>query len=227
MAKQTSRGKCYFCDNVFSKSGMSRHLKACEERKIDQKEASGEPRKLYHLQIEGRYYPIYWLHVEMPAGATLAALDRYLRNIWLECCGHLSQFTIGEIYYDTHPEMARDWGQDAEGMNVELGKVLRAGMKFEHVYDFGSSTYLTLKVVDVHEAKFPVGESIREMARNDPPPIPCGVCGEPAAIVCTYCSYEVEGWLCKKCANKHPCGDEAFLPIVNSPRTGVCGYTGA
>ena len=27
------------------------------------------------------------------------------------------------------------------------------------------------------------------------------------------------------CRN-HDCGEEAILPVVNSPRMGVCGYTG-
>jgi len=31
----------------------------------------------------------------MRGSATLAKLDDYLRAIWLECCGHLSKFTIG------------------------------------------------------------------------------------------------------------------------------------
>jgi len=31
----------------------------------------------------------------MRGSATLTKLDDYLRAIWLECCGHLSKFTIG------------------------------------------------------------------------------------------------------------------------------------
>ena len=36
----------------------------------------------------------------MCGSATLEELDHYLRTIWLECCGHLSQFTIGGMLYD-------------------------------------------------------------------------------------------------------------------------------
>ena len=39
--------------------------------------------------------------------------------------------------------------------------------------------------------------------------------------------------LCKKCAEKHehgkgeePVDEGTFLPVVNSPRMGMCGYTG-
>lgn len=36
--------------------------------------------------------PIYWLHVTARREAKLAELDRLLRDVWLECCGHLSEF---------------------------------------------------------------------------------------------------------------------------------------
>lgn len=42
----------------------------------------------------------YWLYLEMPARATLTDLDGFLRDIWLECCGHLSAFDIGTVRYE-------------------------------------------------------------------------------------------------------------------------------
>jgi hypothetical protein len=33
-------------------------------------------------------------------------------------------------------------------------------------------------------------------------------------------------FFCDKCGKKHKSHDEMFLPVVNSPRMGVCGYTG-
>ena len=32
--------------------------------------------------------------------------------------------------------------------------------------------------------------------------------------------------LCDEHAETHDCGGEYFLPVVKSPRVGVCGYTG-
>jgi hypothetical protein len=55
---------------------------------------------------------------------------------------------------------------------------------------------------------------------------PCVVCGQEATQVCTQCIYENEGWLCDACAPEHACGDELCLPVVNSPRVGMCGYAG-
>ncbi len=31
---------------------------------------------------------------------------------------------------------------------------------------------------------------------------------------------------CDKCIEAHECGEDYVMPIVNSPRTGVCGYVG-
>jgi hypothetical protein len=37
---------------------------------------------------------------------------------------------------------------------------------------------------------------------------------------------ECDEFYCDKCLTKHECGDEMSLPVVNSPRMGVCGYCG-
>lgn len=68
------------------------------------------------------------------------------------------------------------------------------------------------------------GDSILVLARNEPPSLPCEVCGRPAVQVCAQCIYEGEGWLCDNCASEHECGEEMLLPRLNSPRVGVCGY---
>ena len=40
------------------------------------------------------------------------------------------------------------------------------------------------------------------------------------------CIEEGAGLLCSHCAKKHECGEDVQLPVVNSPRMGMCGYTG-
>jgi hypothetical protein len=161
------------------------------------------------------------MHLGVPASATLEALDQFLRDTWLECCGHMSEFEIQGTRYMVEP-----MDVDDESMDVKLGDVLSPKMTFLHAYDFGTTTHLKLKVVSQYESDLP-GKKIHVLARNEPPVIPCGVCGEPATQVCMECSYSKEGWLCKKCAARHECGEEMSLPVVNSPRTGVCGYTGS
>ncbi|MDI6791813.1 MAG: hypothetical protein QME81_02935 [bacterium] len=197
---------------------MTKHLASCEQRRAVSETSSGKQKpqktKLFHLVVEGHDLPEYWMHLEAPAEATLGDLDRFLRNIWLECCGHLSAFTIEGKSYD-----------EDGGMDVTLGKILSPGMKFYHEYDFGSTTELVLKVVSERDGQVS-DESILLMSRNDTPLIMCVSCGKPARQVCVECLWDGEGWLCNKCAKKHECGEDMLLPVVNSPRVGVCGYTG-
>src|SRR5262249_29862633 len=96
--------------------------------------------KLFHVVVEGRGMPEYWLHLEIPATATLYDLDAYLRDIWLECCGHMSEFTIGDIRYSEQPDdFGGRWGMEneEEDMNVPVGKIFHAGLAFTYEYDFG------------------------------------------------------------------------------------------
>jgi hypothetical protein len=197
---------------------MTTHLRSCRKKQpVPEKPKKAQ---VFHLLVEGRYQPEYWMHLEIPANATLDTLDRFLRDTWLECCGHMSEFEIQGTRFTVEPMEVDD-----EGMDVKLKDVLEPKMAFLHAYDFGSTTNLKLKVVSGYEIDR-MDKKVHILARNEPPVIPCGVCGKPATKICTECSYLAEGWLCDACAGEHECGEEMFLPVVNSPRTGVCGYTG-
>jgi hypothetical protein len=224
MTKGQSAGKCFRCNGSFPKTEMTRHLKSCSGKKAPAFNTHGWEKlhkaKLFHLLVEGSYDPQYWLHLEAPKDVTLATLDRCLRDIWLECCGHFSAFVIGKQRYSSGP--IKDLGEKA--MSVKIGDILKPRMRFDHEYDSGSTTYLTLRVVEAREGTAH-GKAVLLLARNDPPPIPCGFCGKPAALVCGVCIEDgAKAWVCKRCKPKHDCGEDAFLPVVNSPRVGTCAY---
>lgn len=224
MARHMSKGQCHLCGGTFGKAAMTRHLKSCKQK--EDSEASpadrgSRIRAVFHLVVEGRYASDYWMHLEIPADARLEVLDNFLRDVWLECCGHMSAFEIEGRTYSVAP-MA-DFG-DAS-MNVKLSDILSPGMKLYHEYDFGSTTYLVLKVVSQEQRQIK-GKSVRVLARNEPPEFSCMSCGKTATLLCPMCIYSGEGCLCDECAPEHECGDDMLLPIVNSPRVGVCGYTG-
>ena len=229
MAKrQQTQGVCQLCQSMFIKSGMTRHLTKCLADHEAEPAASKRPAKtvrLLRLVVEGKYNPEYWLQVEMPATATLRDLDDFLRNIWLECCGHLSAFEIGGIQYsvETAKKAGGSWfmyDREERSMDVAIGKVLSADMKFTYEYDFGSTTHLALRVVG-ERAGHASKERVRLLARNEPPQILCEECKvNPAAWVDVF---ENQGWLCEKCNEN---AEEGVLPVVNSPRVGVCAYTG-
>jgi len=202
---------------------MPRHLSACKQRQATLQAAAahgtGHPTNILHLLVDG--YGPYWLHLDVRADARLDTLDTFLRNIWLECCGHMSQFYInGERYVSG---AARELG--ARTMHVPLEKVFAPGMMCTYEYDFGTTTELKLRVL-AERLGARQREAVQVLARNNPPVFPCVVCGQEATQVCTQCIYEDEGWLCDTCAPEHACEDEMCLPVVNSPRVGMCGYAG-
>lgn len=226
MPRQTSKGTCFYCNGEFGKSGMTRHLQTCKQRPAASNVGRPTTGSILHIVVEGRYAPEYWMHLEAPAKATLVELDAFLRWTWLECCGHLSAFDIGGTSYMSHAEMGLGFDMDEESMRGKrLGAVLAPGEKFSHQYDFGTTTELRLRVVSENKGQVE-DEPVNVLARNEPPKIPCSECGRPATQVCGMCSWEGTGWLCAKCSQDHECGDEFFLPVVNSPRVGMCGYTG-
>ena len=105
--KPSYAGKCKFCLGEFEKAKMTQHLKHCKERAPIETEIAKSPKskkfeqaKLFHIVLEGKYNPQYWMHIEMPADAQLILLDDFIRDVWVECCDHLSSFQIGEFYYE-------------------------------------------------------------------------------------------------------------------------------
>ena len=223
MARETTKGTCTFCHGAFSKGPMSRHLASCPQRASNANANSQKQKKttVFHLVVDGRDNPQYWMHINVPAETTLTTLDNFLRQTWVECCGHLSNFEIAGTTYASHPDS--EFGD--KSMRIQVGKILSPGQQFSYEYDYGTTTELRLKVVS--EEKEAVKEkSIQTLARNEPPMITCDGCGKPAEYVCSECIYEEGGWLCDDCAETHECGEEMLLPVVNSPRVGMCGFTG-
>ena len=197
---------------------MTRHLKAC--RGSSPEGVASKP--CYHLVVEGGYKPVYWLHLAVRTDATLAELDRFLREIWLECCGHLSAFNInGQSYISDHPESAGE-----RGMAVPLKRVFYEGLQLSYEYDFGTTTELRLKVAGVRE-DLPARNAVFLMARNDPPRWACEQCSaHPATHICPECACMQQGCLCDACLEDHECDPDMILPMVNSPRVGQCCYSG-
>ncbi len=223
----STSGKCRFCEETFSKAAIGSHLNKCAKRKKIEEATDIRRVKLIHLTVQGRYAPQYWMHLEVVANAKLKALDKVLRDTWLECCGHLSAFTIeGKRYVSMVDRNAFfDFGVKENNMNFEIDAVVKPGLRFGYEYDFGTTTTLSLRALSEREGK-PINRLIQIMARNEPPTMTCDVCGKVATQVCTQCIWDGKGWLCDKCANDHECEEEMLLPVVNSPRVGMCGYMG-
>jgi len=229
MATKTQwNGACIYCGRELTRAGMARHLQSCTKRREAQAEADKTKRQrqtLYHLQVKDAWSGDYWLQLEMRGGATLEELDAYLRAIWLECCGHLSQFTIGPWRYT---QMAGGWMEPEDrSMKVKVETIFVPGMEIPYEYDFGTTSHLLIKVVAQRLGKPTTDHPIVLMARNKFEPPPCIECGEPATRLCTECMYEEDGRyeFCDEHAETHEHA-EMIMSLVNSPRTGMCGYDG-
>src|SRR4030042_1491520 len=144
--RTVSTGSCQLCGDSYGKAAMTRHLEACLTTHAPELPKGGrQPRqtRLFHLLVEGRGMPEYWLHLEAPDKARLKDLDDFLRDIWLECCGHLSAFAIDNVDYRVDADIDWDDGldEDYESMRCTLAKVLRPDITFGHEYDFGTTTH--------------------------------------------------------------------------------------
>ncbi|NOS90263.1 MAG: hypothetical protein HOP34_17320 [Methylococcaceae bacterium] len=195
---------------------MTKHLSGCKKRQ----EAIGNANSgatLYHLLIQDAYSKEYWMHLEMKGTAQLIALDKYLRSIWLECCGHMSQFSIG------------GWRGDEIPKSSFVQSIFEYTSELEHIYDFGTSSHTLVKVVGKRTGKPLTKHPIMLMARNEMPVVTCMECEQPARWLCNECIYEdnASGYLCDEHAKNHPHDNygEPF-ELVNSPRMGMCGYQG-
>ncbi|RPJ59304.1 MAG: hypothetical protein EHM12_07065 [Dehalococcoidia bacterium] len=203
-----SIGKCASCGVKIDKADMKSHIITCAKTT----EFKGKAEKIIQLFIEAEELPEYWVYLEGNEQATFQELDGYLRHIWLECCDHLSGFF----------EMRN---QIPKGTRL-VEYFAKPGMVFKYKYDFETTTELLGKSINLRKGS--IGkQTIRLLARNEPLKLACSECKKPAEYVCPFCIDVMPTLFCAAHAEKHKCGvEETYLPVVNSPRMGICKYTG-
>ena len=215
------QGHVQFLPEGLRQGSMTRHLKSCKSRAGEDTPRRGRrPAKGFHVIVEGKEEKDYWMHLEVPANARLEDPDDFLRETWLECCGRLSAFTIGDVEYFNYPVESYD-----QDMSHRIGRLLDVGSRFIHEYDFGTMTELSLRIVWEGNIQ---SRDIRILARNLPPALACYSCGAPATKALAMWRYFDERFVCDDCAIREAGEDDEgmMLPLVNSPRVGTCAYTG-
>lgn len=220
VTRTESTGTCSTCGVTFSKRQMLRHLSACAypERK--------DVAAVAQIRVDVPSSP-FWLDLDVKLNSTMRQLDEFLRDIWLECCGHLSAFEVGRTrYVVVMSEAFYGLEPDERSMTARVSAALPpVGSAFAYEYDFGSTTHLRLKLI-AHRQAPSRRNSVRLLARNEAPVWKCIECDATATSLCADCFYEGDTFVCNAHVDEHRCGEEAMLPVVNSPRMGVCGYTG-
>jgi len=209
MQKKDLKGRCSYCKEIIKKRKdfILKHIKECPEKE----KINNDVKKLDKYSIillEGFNNLQYWMVIKMLDSSSLKALDNFIRDIWVECCYHLSHFLYNESEVP---------------INLKLSS-FAVGDELEYEYDFGTTTHIRLKIIDKIESE--KDKMITVLFRNIEPEYKCVECGKIANMICRNC-FE---FLCDECMDKHECveenGEDIVVPLVNSPRTGECGYTG-
>jgi hypothetical protein len=212
--KIVTQGICNKCKEIISTRATKSHINKCLNQ------GSEDVLDAFLVKVQWPHKnPIYWLYLSVPFKSKLEDLDLFLREIWLDCCSHLSQFTIDYKRYSSHFEANAFSRFEEFSMSIRSEKVLVPGLKFTHEYDFGSTTELLLEVVGLIKSVH--CKEIKVIVQNQEPEFKCASCGKKAEMISS-----TEGeCFCKSCVDEEE--DELYLlPLVNSPRTGVCGYVG-
>ncbi len=200
-------GTCFLCNQEIEHRSAVKHLHTCLEGTVSENNTK-EKVFLFKVSEKSPNEKLFWLYVEINGSAKLEELDSFLRETWLECCGHMSEFTINNEHYTSDEEMDK-----------VIFRLFEVETQFGYAYDFGSTTKLEGKIVSVRPGILQQG--IRLIARNNlSESILCIVCDKEPSVICSACC-EI---FCDKCKNKQEnCeGEEFMLPVVNSPRMGVC-----
>ena len=208
-----SQGTCLLCRKTIKKKDAISHASEC----LDSQDWPRGKNPALLISVQGHRMGSYWLLLLARKSCTLATLDSLIRDVWVECCGHLSEFTIQGQRFRRSAECGE------MHMDIPLSRVLSPGVQFLYEYDFGSTTTLDLHVIDTHPASPPKG-SLCLIARNTPPKVSCDICGSPAELRLCDDDRESCTHLCRKCV-VHSDHDSWYIEVIcNSPRDGVCGY---
>lgn len=212
MRKMATKGICTYCNEEISKNSQSikAHVSKCKGKNLSKTDKFS---RYMLLLIEGKYNPEYWLTIKAKTNISMKKIDSFIKDIWVECCGHLSDFSNGATEIEK---------------TVKIEQVFEKGHKVDYVYDYGTSTELSLSLID--EIEDNDENDIQILFRNKDIHFKCSHCDNKAVMICPFCINDESGFLCESCIENHKCveeeGEDILLPVVNSPRMGECGYVG-
>ena len=124
--------------------------------------------------------------------STLTELDDFLREKWLECCYHLSEFKINNRKIGKK--------QTIEQMHFKTCNSKGAITPIQYDYDFGSTTTLFISIMPKHK-KCIFDDRIFVLMENDPITFRCVECKKKATKICDPRNIKV----CDKCSQEHEC----------------------
>ncbi len=156
-----SVGRCHLCGNAIRAEDVITHARSCVTTAVQtlinndlhSKHAANGTFLIWVRADEVRQ----WMMLAVRPTTTLLQLDQSLRNLWLECCGHMSRFEIGTTRYSagrpgpggTHLFAAYLADPGDRHMMYTVGQTISHGASFRHEYDYDYTTCLDLECVAV------------------------------------------------------------------------------
>ena len=181
--------QCQHCDKKFGCRKIYEHYDECLAKLYKKK--SGYLISMHSHGITGDLYHIY---VIAGTKCKFLDIDKFLKDIWCECCGHMSEYHISK--------------------KTSLNKYGENDI-FIYEYDMGDTTTVYIEIKKILEGKSN-NNKIKLVHQNEKPKILCIKC----KINAKY--YYMGDPLCKKHSDVSE--EEPLAKISNSPRSGFCGY---
>lgn len=129
----------------------------------------------------------------------LQEVDEILREVWMECCMHLSTFTVKKNFMErTYISSEDSWDEDDGIMSkTKVSKLFEPGLVLEYKYDMGTTSYATLTCIAKFKAAGTKAIENPVLARNIQPKGRCSQCKKLKSD-CMIDRYEYE-LICKDC----------------------------
>ena len=197
---------CTYCNKKFGCKKIHEHYIECIPMHNNSK--TGYLVMFSGYSISQKYYFMYTFIEET---TKLSNIDKFLRNKWCECCNHKSEFKY----------MLSNIPKKTLINNFDIGDLI------VYTYDFGSTTTIFIKILKKIKSKNTNNTKNNIKPYVDIDPV---LYNDEHIINCTtencinkaiyYINYQP---LCFNCTEENE-DNESKLLIVNSPRTGECGY---
>jgi len=203
-----SKINCKFCNKKFGLKAINDHLPECIPNYINDK--SGY--LIEFISESGITNKLYSMFAIFGNKCKFTHVDEFLKEKWCECCGHLSTLDVFE-------EVNEQQSHKDVKFNTLISKYEHAN-QFCYCYDMGSTTTIYFRILKKLEGK-DKNTNIELIYQNEPFKLKCNnykTCKGEATNI-----YERDLLLCNECKNNVE-ESEYLQLIVNSPRTGVCGY---